>query len=235
MAAFSIKRAAEYARYNYTVQSKNYMLNLLTMVAVPILFGALSRSVATASGLSMFVYATAAIVFPVREVWLLRDRGSRTLAMTLPVSSAERWVTMVFNLAVILPVAAIVCSIVAIAVVYPFDYLAVEMPFSVFFDTHIKEYLDWTLYVCMQLFASASLLIALMAHRRLVLAYFLTAVGAILLLFGVVDVVVEQEWYVNIEANIEAVELVSTILYCLLPVVFYALSYIALKRRQVKW
>ncbi len=235
MVAFSIKRAAEYARYNYTVQSKNYMLNLLSMVAVPILFGVLSRSVATASGLSLFVYATAAIVFPVREVWLLRDRGSRTLAMTLPVSSAERWVTMVFNLAVLLPVAAIVCSIVAIAVVYPFDYLAVEMPFNVFFDTHIKEYLDWTLYVCMQLFASASLLIALMAHRRLVLAYFLTAVGAILLLFGVVDVVVEQEWYVNIEANIEAVELAGKIVYCLLPVLFYALSYVALRRRQVKW
>jgi hypothetical protein len=48
-------------------------------------------------------------------------------------------------------------------------------------------------------------------------------------------VVVEQEWYVNIEANIEAVELVITILYCLLPVLFYALSYVALKRRQVKW
>ena len=155
--------------------------------------------------------------------------------MTLPVSSSERWVTMFFNLAVVLPVAAIVCSIVAIAVVYPFDYLAVEMPFSVFFDTHIKEYLDWMQYVGIQLFASASLLIALLAHRRLVLTYFLTAVGAILLLFGVVDVVVEQEWYVNIEANIETVELVGNILYALLPVVLYALSYIALKRRQIKW
>lgn len=235
MGAFSLKRAAEYARYNYTVQAKNYLLNVLSMVAIPILFGVLSRSVATASGLSLFVYGTAAIVFPVREVWLLRDRGSRTLAMTLPVSSAERWVTMVFNLAVLLPVAAIVCSIVAIAVVYPFDYLAVEMPFSVFFDTHIKEYLDWMQYVGIQLFASASLLIALLAHRRLVLAYVLAVAAVIIFVFGVVDVVVEQEWYVNIEANIEAVELVGNILYALLPVVLYALSYIALKRRQIKW
>ena len=90
-------------------------------------------------------------------------------------------------------------------------------------------------YVGIQLFASASLLIALLAHRRLVLAYVLAVAAVIIFVFGVVDVVVEQEWYVNIEANIEAVELVGKILYCLLPVVFYVLSYVALKRRQVKW
>lgn len=235
MGAFSLKRAAEYARYNYTVQSKNYLLNVLSMVAIPILFGVLSRSVATVSGLSLFVYGTAAIVFPVREVWLMRERSERILAMTLPVSSAERWVTMVFNLAVLLPVVAIVSSVVATVVVYPFDYNASQMPLNVFVTANLEEYLDWMQYVCIQLFASASLLIALLAHRRLVLAYILAVMAVIIFVFGVVDVVVEQEWYVNIEANIEAVELVGKILYCLLPVVFYVLSYVALKRRQVKW
>jgi hypothetical protein len=235
MGAFSLKRAAEYARYNYTVQAKNYLLNVLSMVAIPILFGVLSRSVATVSGLSLFVYGTAAIVFPVREVWLMRERSERILAMTLPVSSAERWVTMVFNLAVLLPVVAIVSSVVATVVVYPFDYKASQMPLNVFVTANLEEYLDWMQYVCIQLFASVSLLIALMARRRLVLAYVLAVVAVIIFVFGVVDVVVEQEWYVNIEANIEAVELAGKILYCLLPVVFYVLSYVALKRRQVKW
>jgi hypothetical protein len=76
---------------------------------------------------------------------------------------------------------------------------------------------------------------AAISRRSIMLTYVIAIVGVVLLLYGVVGIAVDREWYINIEANIEAVELASKVIYCLLPVVFYVLSYVALKRRQVKW
>lgn len=235
MGAFSLKRAAEYARYNYTVQAKNYTWNVLAMFIVPLFFGILNRgSIVTASGMSLFVYMVAAWVFPVREMWTLRQRGTKVMAMTLPVSTEERWLAMLFNLAVVFPVVAIVTSVLAIVVAKPFDSFDIEL--GDYIISHLDGfYLDWEGYVLVQLFASVSLFMATISRRSIMLTYVIAIVCVILLLYGVVGIAVEREWYINIEANIEAVELVGKILYCLLPVVFYVLSYVALKRRQVKW
>ena len=231
-----MKRVVEYLRYIYTVQAKNYAWNVLAMFIVPLFFGVLNRgeSIVTASGMSLFVYMVAAWVFPVREMWTLRQRGTKVMAMTLPVSTEERWVAMLFNLAVLFPVVAIVTSVLAIVIAAPFDSCDIEL--GDYIIGHLDGfYFDWEGYVLVQLFASVSLFMAAISRRSIMLTYVIAIVGIILLLYGVVGIAVEREWYINIEANIEAVELAGKIVYCLLPVVFYALSYVALKRRQVKW
>lgn len=236
MKSFSLKRVAEYLRYIYTVQSKNYAWNFLALLAVPVFFGVLNRngSVLTASGMSIFVYIVAAWVLPIREMWTLRDRGTKVMAMTLPVSTEERWLAMFFNLAVVFPVVAILTSVLAIVVVAPFDNLDISL--SEFIVERLNSfYFDWAGYVLIQLFASVSLFVAAISRRSIMLTYVVAIVGVVLLLYGVVGIAVDREWYINIEANIETVELMGKVVYCLLPVLFYALSYVALKRRQVKW
>ena len=237
MREFSLSRVANYMRYNYTVQARNYAWNVLSMFAVPLFFAVLSRDAAVVSGMSHFVYIVAAVVFPVREVMLMRDRSTRTLAMTLPVSNEERWVAMVVNLALIFPIASMVATVLAFIVAEPFNlYDSSMIALGSSISLHLNEvYFEWSLWVFVQLLASSSLFLAIMARRSLVLVYLGAFVGVVLFVYAAVDLIVDNELFLNIEAHIESVEIVGKTLFCLLPVFFYALSYIALCKRQVKW
>ena len=237
MREFSISRVANYMRYNYTVQAKNYAWNVLTMFALPLFFAALSRDLSVVSGMSHFVYIVAAVVFPVREVWLMRDRGTRTINMTLPVSNEERWVAMVVNLALIFPIASMVATVLAFIVAEPFNLYDSSMTaLGSSISLHFNEvYFEWSLWVFVQLLASSSLCLAIMARRSLVVTYVGAFVGLILFLYVVVDVAVVNEWSINIEAHIKTVEVVGKVVFSLLPVLFYILSYVALRKRQIKW
>lgn len=237
MREFSISRVANYMRYCYTVQARNYAWNVLSMFAIPLFFALLSRDLSVVSGMSQFVYIVAAVVFPVREVWLMRDRSTRTINMTLPVSNEERWVAMVVNLAVIFPIVSMITAILAFVVAEPFslyDYSMMTLGSSI--TLHFNEvYFEWPLWVFVQLLASSSLCLAILARRSLVLAYVGAFVGVVLFMFVAADTVVARGWYVDIEANIKTVEIMGKVIFCLLPVFFYALSYVALRKRQVKW
>ena len=237
MREFSISRVANYMRYCYTVQARNYAWNVLSMFAVPLFFAVLSRDATVVSGMSHFVYIVAAVVFPVREVWLMRDRGTRTLAMTLPVSNEERWVAMVVNLALIFPIASMITTVLAFVVAEPFSlYDSSMITLGSSISLHFNEvYFEWSLWVFVQLLASSSLFLATMARRSLVLAYVGAFVGVILFIYCTVYVVVDNEWFLNIEAHIESVEIVGKTIFCLLPALFYVLSYVALRKRQIKW
>lgn len=237
MREFSLSRVANYMRYNYTVQAKNYMWNVLSMFAVPLFFAVLSRDATVVSGMSHFVYIVAAVVFPVREVMLMRDRSTRTLAMTLPVSNEERWVAMVVNLALIFPIASMVATVLAFIVAEPFNlYDSSMIALGSSISLHLNEvYFEWSLWVFVQLLASSSLFLAIMARRSLVLVYLGAFVGVVLFVYAAVYLIVDNELFLNIEAHIESVEIVGKTLFCLLPVFFYALSYVALCKRQVKW
>lgn len=237
MREFSISRVANYMRYCYTVQARNYAWNVLSMFAVPLFFAVLSRDATVVSGMSHFVYIVAAVVFPVREVMLMRDRSTRTLAMTLPVSNEERWVAMVVNLALIFPIASMITTVLAFVVAEPFSlYDSSMITLGSSISLHFNEvYFEWSLWVFVQLLASSSLFLAIMARRSLVLAYVGAFVGVILFVYCTVYVVVDNEWFVNIEAHIESVEIVGKTLFCLLPALFYVLSYVALRKRQIKW
>ena len=237
MREFSISRVANYMRYCYTVQAKNYAWNVLSMFAVPLFFAVLSRDATVVSGMSQFVYIVAAVVFPVREVMLMRGRSTRTLAMTLPVSNEERWVAMVVNLALIFPIASMVATILAFIVAEPFNlYDSSMITLGSSISLHFNEvYFEWSLWVFVQLLASSSLFLAIMARRSLVLVYLGAFVGVVLFVYAAVYMIVDNELFLNIEAHIESVEIVGKTLFCLLPVFFYALSYVALCKRQVKW
>ena len=237
MRVFSLSRVANYMRYNYTVQSRNYAWNVLSMFAVPLFFAVLSRDATVVSGMSHFVYIVAAVVFPVREVMLMRDRSTRTLAMTLPVSNEERWVAMVVNLALIFPIASMVATVLAFIVAEPFNlYDSSMITLGSSISLHFDEvYFEWSLWVFVQLLASSSLFLAIMARRNLVLVYLGAFVGVVLFVYAAVYLIVDNELFLNIEAHIESVEIVGKTLFCLLPVFFYALSYVALCKRQVKW
>ena len=237
MGVFSLRRVVDYLRYIYTVQAKNYLWNLMRLFAVPLFFAVLSRDVGTASDMAMFVYIVAAWVFPVREKSLLRGRGTKVMAMTLPVSTEERLVAMMFNLMVVLPVASLLTSVLAVVAATPFHYHSMSTPAIMeFLGSHVgRYYLEWSIYVLVQLFAAVSLFMAIISRRSIMMTYAVAIVGIILFLYAVVGFAVDHEWYINIELHIDTVEIVGKIFYCLLPVVFYVLSYVALKRRQVKW
>ena len=237
MREFSLSRVANYMRYNYTVQSRNYAWNVLSMFAVPLFFAVLSRDATVVSGMSHFVYIVAAVVFPVREVMLMRDRSTRTLAMTLPVSNEERWVAMVVNLALIFPIASMIATVLAFIVAEPFNlYDSSMIALGSSISLHFNEvYFEWSLWVFVQLLASSSLFLAIMARRSLVLVYLGAFVGVVLFVYAAVYLIVDNELFLNIEAHIESVEIVGKTLFYLLPVFFYALSYVALCKRQVKW
>lgn len=237
MREFSLSRVANYMRYCYTAQAKNYAWNVLSMFAIPLFFALLSRDLSVVSGMSQFIYIVAAVVFPAREVMLMRNRSTRTLAMTLPVSNEERWVAMVINLAVIFPIVSMITTILAFVVAEPFslyDYSMMTLGSSI--TLHFNEvYFEWSLWVFVQLLASSSLFLAIMARRSLVLAYVGAFVGVVLFVYSSVYLIVDNELFLNIEAHIESVEIVGKTLFCLLPVLFYILSYVALRKRQVKW
>lgn len=237
MRVFSLSRVFNYMRYCYTAQAKNYAWNVLCLFFIPLFFALLGRDISVVSGMSQFVYIVAAVVFPVREVWLMRDRGTRILAMTLPVSNEERWVAMVINLAVIFPMVSMITTILAFVAAEPFslyDYSMMTLGSSI--SLHLNEtYFEWSLWVFVQLLASSSLFLALMARKSLVITYLGAFIGFVLFMYSSVYLIIDNEWFANVEVYIDSAELIVKCIFCMLPVLFYALSYVALRRRQVKW
>ncbi|MBR4028335.1 MAG: hypothetical protein IKJ08_01970 [Alistipes sp.] len=237
MRVFSLSRVANYMRYCYTAQAKNYAWNVLCLFFIPLFFALLGRDISVVSGMSQFVYIVAAVVFPVREVMIMRDRGTRTLAMTLPVSNEERWVAMVINLALIFPIASMVATILAFIVAEPFslyDYSMITFGSSI--SLHLNEtYFEWSLWVFVQLLASSSLFLAIMARKSLVITYLGAFIGFVLFMYSSVYLIIDNEWFANVEVYIDSAELIVKCIFCMLPALFYALSYVALRRRQVKW
>lgn len=237
MREFSLSRVFNYMRYCYTAQAKNYAWNVLCLFFIPLFFALLGRDISVVSGMSQFVYIVAAVVFPVREVWLMRDRGTRILAMTLPVSNEERWVAMVINLAVIFPMVSMITTILAFVAAEPFslyDYSMMTLGSSI--SLHLNEtYFEWSLWVFVQLLASSSLFLAIMARKSLVITYLGAFIGFVLFMYSSVYLIIDNEWFANVEVYIDSAELIVKCIFCMLPVLFYALSYVALRRRQVKW
>lgn len=236
MGIFSLNRVVQYARYNYIAQAKTYKWNWLSMFAVPLFFAMLSRDVYTASGMAMFFYLVAAITFPARELTMLRGRGTKVMAMTLPVSNAERYVFMLFSVIVALPLISLVTSVLAMVAAMPFHFGYLDLGLALV--GHIERfYLSWEIYVLVQLFASVSLFIVIMARRSLIWAYAVAIVGLILLMNILGSVTVHNSVGIGlwIEENDRLARAFIMAIFCLIPVVFYALGYVALCRRQVKW
>lgn len=236
MSRYSLSRVAQYARYHYVSQSRNYISLVLTIVAMSAIVGILNRSVITVADVSMAIYLFGTIAQAMRTTYTMRNRATKVLESVVPVSNGERFTFMLFNLAVAFPVTMVLSSIVAMAIVVPFNYS--DIPFMTALDYMMQSfYLQWPIYVLVQLLASASLLINLLARRSLFIAYLGAFVGAIIFLsitgrVGVELYINNEETFINM---LSMPEYVGRTLFCSLPVIFYALAYWALCKRQVKW
>lgn len=247
MKSFSIRRVARYARYHYTSMRNNYLGMLLTMLAFPVVIGIMDKDTCVAAEISMPIYLFAGIAFALRTTWAMRNKGTLVLDSALPVSKGERFTFMLFNLAVAYPLACFAVAALSMLIVAPFSMegtIAKAMN-----DYFVRFVFEWPVYVIVQIVASASLLINLAARRSLIVAYIGAIVGVIAFIVGTSYAGVQlanalydmdsSEWVdlmvADIEANIELVKWIIIAIFVSTPIVFYAIAYSVLRRRQVKW
>jgi hypothetical protein len=205
------------------------------MFGLPLLFAILSRDASTVMALSVVCYAVSAFVVPLRTINPLRTRGKNVLAMSLPVSNEERWVFMLFDLAVVMPLAIGVTMVLATLCASFFDPgCSVEALLNEEFD-YIFAFES---YVAMQIVASLSLLVGLLS-RRIALTYSLLFLGFVLFLRVIVFFLETLDWEnfytFTIEVDSQTVETILKVVFGLIPVLLYGFSYLALRRRQMKW
>ena len=240
MKKFDLYRVVQYARYHYVSQYQKYLSFTLAIFGIPLLFGILDRSIYNIGGIALAIYIFCALTIARLSMMSLRSRGTKVMEATLPVSNEERFVFMVVNCAVIYPMATFALTILAVICVAPFQYggaaglLGPELK-----DIATQYHLHWPIYIMMQILASTSLLINILARRSLVAA---SAIGfgiiiAILALLARLGISLyayysEMGYVIN---NIVVPESVGIAIYCLIPVALYAICYIALRKRQIKW
>ena len=236
MKGYSLSRVAQYARYHYISQSKNYLSLLFTMFAMPAIIAILSRNMHDVLGIAMAIYLFGSIGFAVRTTFSMRERTSKIREMTLPVSAEERMTFMFFNLAVAFPLVCFITASLAIVVAYPFSY---SRDIGAAFEGLLSSgFLEWPIYIIVQIIASSSLLINLLARRNLFVAYLGAFAGVVTFLAIMGRAVVEI--LENFDCQLQYVDIylpepVGITLFCLVPVVIYAFAYLALRRRQMKW
>lgn len=238
MKGYSLSRVAQFVRYHYVSHSKNYLSLFLVIVALPVLFGILSRDMETVADMSMAIYLFGGVAYALRTTYAMRYRGTKVMDAVVPISNEERFTSMLINLMVIYPVVMILSSTVAMLIVWPFSY---TQDFVATFVRMVSDYyFDWAIYVLIQIICSASLLINLAARRSLFIAYLGAFFGTIIFFTIMGNIGWELFVYYDEElgealTNITIPEPLAVVLYCMIPVTFYALAYLVLRRRQVKW
>lgn len=247
MNSFSIRRVAQYARYHYTSMRNNYLGLILTMLAFPVVIGIMDKDVVSAADISIPIYIFGGIAFVLRTTWAMRNKGMRVIDSALPVSKGERFTFMLFNLAVVYPLVCFAVAALSMLIVAPFGVegtLAEAM--SQYF---VRFAFEWPTYVVVQIIASACLLINLAARRNLLVAYIGAIVGVIAFVVGssyagaqlAISVYGDAgpEWQellvADIKSNVDVVNWIIITIFVSTPIIFYAIAYSVLRRRQVKW
>ena len=241
MKSFSISRVAHYARYHYSVTRFNYLSFMLAMIALPTLVGIFDKDLYTTKEMLIPIYLFAGIAMAVTTTRTMRGRGTKIMDSVLPVTVAERHVFNVVNLTVGYPVLFAIVAAVVLGIVSIFDEFSIsfgEAYTMLAYDT----LLEWPAYVFVQIGCSTALLINLLAHRSLILAYMIAFFGSQVLLvfffFGMGWLLANIDFNISFtpdEATWRAIEYSFKTLFCLIPVAIYALCYVVLRRRQVKW
>ena len=237
MVSFSIRRAAHYARHHYVKQSRNYLALLLCMLACPMLAGALSRSLDTAVDIGTPIYVLGGLAFALRTTYPMRNRGYKIMECALPVSNEERFAFMLFNLVVVFPLMTIVATLLSMVVIYPLcnepDLVAsLHDIVDMFFVT-------WPLYAIGQIVASGCLLVNLLSRSSLVLgyviAYLITQVFNAILGYAAYLLYMNNVQFVLSPSDVKMIGACIEVYLVLQPIALYALSYWALRKRQMKW
>lgn len=240
MGNFNLGRVAQYARYHYTSQYKQYLAFALFVFGIPLIFGILDRSIYNVGGIALAIYIFGAMRIAMNQMMPLRGRGTKVIASTLPISNEERFSFMLFDCAVVYPLVALALTLLAVICVAPFQYGGViDLLGAELKDIATQCHLYWPIYILVQIIASTSLLINILARRSLVAT---SAIGfaiiaillAILARIGVAfyTFYTEMGYVIN---NVTIPEPIVITIYCAIPVVLYAICYIALRKRQIKW
>ena len=227
MGSFSLNRVFQYARYHYTTLQSKYLVRLLIITGLPLLIGVLDRDVESASEISSVIYLFASLGFASLSVYPMRDRGLKTIEIGIPVSNGERMCFLLLNLGVIYPL-------------IPHSYSFME----ILYKLHDCGFGDWWFYVTCQFFAASTLLINLLARRSVFVAYLIafcgfialfSFVGSVLGALSNMGVAYENTIYITPEIFDEVIEPIIKTIYSLLPVSIYAICYVVLRKRQIKW
>lgn len=242
MRSFSLGRLAQYTRYYYVSNSRFVFTILLMMVGIPLLFGVLTRDYHTVADLVVAFYTFSAFGSALFATTALRERGRKTMEITIPVSNEERMAFMVLNSAVIFPLMSMVTGVLALMLGTPFyygDYSLAQIIGSLLKD----YYFDYPFYLSIMLMSSCCLLINLLARRRLFVAYLLAFIGFVVfcvILGKVIENTIYndpefQKHYFFLYVDSDVFEFWAKVVYSLMPVLFYTLSYVTLRKRQMKW
>lgn len=234
MATLSLRRTVAFGRYHYTALWRQYITLFLEIMAVPLIFSLLAGDVVDGAEMSLTVYLFCGLGIAKCNTCLMRGDGTRHIAAALPVSAEEQMLFMLFNSAVVMPLLFVVASLsallIALLVIAP--AYSVEYIFDLFFD---EIFLQWPLYLFVQITAAGSLLINLLARRSLLLSYAVAFVVLLLVLWGTIEMVSVSLLPFNPIRDTKFIAEVALVVYCLVPVVLYALCYVVLRRRQMKW
>lgn len=243
MGSFSLSRVFQYARYHYTVLQNNYLVRLLIIIGLPLLIGVLDRDIDAVTDVSAIVSLFASLGFASLSVFPMRDRGQKILEMGVPVSNGERMTFLVLNLAVVYPLLVYVCAFVVTLItslLSPHSYSFME----IFYKLNDCGFGDWWFYVTCQFFAASTLLINLLARRSVFVVYLIAFCGFIALFSFVgwvlgtmidMGVIYDSTIYITPQMFEGVIEPIIKAVYSLLPVSIYAICYVVLRKRQIKW
>ena len=242
MRSFSLGRVAQYARYYYVSNSRFIISVLLQMVGIPLLFGVLNRDCNTVRDTVVAFYVFTAFGSALFATTAMRERGRKTMEVTIPVSNEERIVFMVLNSALFFPLMSMVTGVLALVFGTPFyygDYSLVQITGSLLSD----YYFDYPLYLSLMLLSSCCLLINILARRRLFVAYLLAFIGFIIFCVTLGNILENtlfydpefSKQYLFLYVDSDKIEFWAKVIYSLMPILFFTLSYMALRKRQMKW
>ena len=238
MKNFALSSVAQYARYHYTTQYKLYLTLVLQMLLIPLFFGIISRDSESAYSMSIALYIFCSFGLTRIMVYPMRERGTKIMEMTVPVSSGERLGFMLLNTLVLYPLVAFIMAILAVTLSLPFNHGEFDLLGQIS-EMALDNYFFWGTYIFIQILLSGSLIVNLLARRNLAISYLISFV--IIVAFAVLVVRLGLEVLVRFEdnlANIEFVyvpEWVGILIYALIPTLMYGICYLLLRKRQIKW
>lgn len=241
MRSFSLSRLAQYARYYYVSNGKFIISILLQMIGIPLLIGVLSREGTSVENVVVAFYVFSAFGSALFATTALRERGRKTMEITIPVSNEERIAFMVLNSAVIFPLMSMITGLLALVLSTPFCY---DYSLMQGVSNLINEvYFDYPFYLSILLMSSCCLLINLLARRRLFVAYLMAFIGFIIFCVVAGEVLEgimynnpnPDKFYFFMYIDSDMLEFWAKVIYSLMPMLFYTLSYVTLRKRQMKW
>ncbi len=228
---FSSGRVLRLAVKHYTEHRSAYMLLYGMMIFVPLLFAMLARSASVAASMSMAVCLCGAFVVPFVTMKELRASDTKIMANTLPVSAAERMTFVALNTSIVYTLMETLCAGIAVAAAACVDSRGELMTdLSHLWHTYNGH---WEIMILVWIVSSSNVVINTLARKRIVAAYVCAFVAVMLAIWGL-ERMAEAGMMIRIEWS-ERLDTIAKTIYCITPAGLYGISYLLLRRRQIKW